>query len=105
MTRRRPAGGDLKRALRGLARLGLRRTAIAAFLIGVALHACVALTILDDGKSSGPPLQVAPVVPTATATPSGPPDRTSCEEIRNTDYRSTTERDWFRSHCITPVPG
>ena len=31
----------------------------------------------------------------------GLPDRTHCEEIRGTSYRSASERDFFLSNCIT----
>lgn len=30
-------------------------------------------------------------------------DRKSCDEIRSTEYRSPTEREWFLANCLTPV--
>ena len=54
-----------------------------------------------------------PIPPTATATavpPSPPPeppqpvvlaDRTSCGEIRGSEYRSDAERTWFAANCAT----
>jgi hypothetical protein len=42
---------------------------------------------------------VAPTAPAVVATAARPGDRTSCAEIRNTDYRSATERQWFLSNC------
>jgi hypothetical protein len=69
---------------------------------------------LEDGEtsSSDPPEQAAPtqvivtaaIAPTPTPEPTVPPDRTSCEEIFGTEYRSIAERDWYRANCITPVP-
>lgn len=41
------------------------------------------------------PTAVATPVPTATVVA----DRTDCAAIRGTDYRSSTERDWFNKNC------
>jgi transcriptional regulator with XRE-family HTH domain len=44
----------------------------------------------------------------ATPTPEPPtavPDRTDCEEIRGTDYRSEAERQFFLGNCLTPPAG
>ncbi len=42
-------------------------------------------------------------VPTVAATPQPtatvPADRTDCAAIRGSDYRSSTERDWFNKNC------
>ena len=33
------------------------------------------------------------------------PDRTTCAEIQGTDYRSTSEREWYLANCVpTPEP-
>ena len=50
--------------------------------------------------------------PTQTAIPPSPqptntklPDRINCAEVRGTDYRSPTEREWFIANCNpTPPP-
>jgi hypothetical protein len=39
--------------------------------------------------------------PTATVAPLA--DRTSCAEIRGTDYRSDSERAWFMASCPSPT--
>jgi hypothetical protein len=88
---------------------------IAAFVFGVAMHGWVAMSILEDdgtAESSGNPIvatatpaasdseTVTPTPrPQATATPL--PDRTSCEEIRGTQYRSVTEREFFLANCTS----
>ncbi len=86
-----------------LLRYDLKSVALAAFAIGVLLHVCVALAILDGGGSkstSTAPSQRAPgVSQNVAATPTRPADRTDCSAIRGTDYRSETERRWFLDHC------
>ena len=74
----------------------------AAFVLGVLLHACVAMAILDagDGREATPAQPSASATPEATPAPDVLPDRTDCEEIRGTEYRSLTERDFFRANCI-----
>lgn len=47
--------------------------------------------------TSTPPPTTAPAVLTA-----GPPDRTDCDVIRGTDYRSDAERQYYMSQCLTP---
>jgi hypothetical protein len=80
--------------------VNLRQVAAVAFIVGVLLHACVAVAVLDSGGgngSSGPR--------TITSGPATPPtrtplaDRTDCAAIRGTDYRSEAERRWFISNC------
>jgi hypothetical protein len=88
--------------------------ALIAFVFGVFLHGCVALSILDGGSSAGSAEGPRPTVqPAATQTaadesrPTPLPDRTSCAEIQGTEYRSIAERDFYRANCIptpTPVP-
>lgn len=96
---RQPEG--LAATIRQLARQDLRRTALGAFLIGVALHACVAYAVLDEGEKEG--LEGRPVTietsPLPTATPARLADRRDCNAIRGTDYRSESERQWFLANC------
>jgi hypothetical protein len=85
--------------------------ALIAFVFGVLLNGYIAVTVLGSGDSGGDttPSNEAPIIvpsnptvePTATETPL--PDRTTCEEIRGTEYRSVTERDFFRENCINQV--
>lgn len=85
-------------------RFDLKQVAAVAFVMGVLLHACVIMTVLGDGSGSGagglPTVEVTPAAPAA-----GPPrptplqDRSSCSEIRGTDYRSEAERRWFLANC------
>ena len=47
------------------------------------------------------------VTPTVAAPPSPLPDRTTCEGIKGTDYRSAAEREWYLAHCAptsAPAP-
>jgi hypothetical protein len=64
----------------------------------------------DDGgqaqaQPTATPAAVRSATPAATAvatpepSPTAPADRTSCSEIRGTDYRSDTEREWFNANC------
>jgi hypothetical protein len=96
------------RAVRGQSggEVSLKTIGIIAFVFGVFLHGCVALSILDDSglptESDRPAVVVtSTAVPQATAAPTTLPDRTSCDEIRGTEYRSEAERDFFRRNCIT----
>jgi lysophospholipase L1-like esterase len=46
-----------------------------------------------------------PEPPAASEAPAQPlEDRTSCEAIRGTDYRSDAERAWFQANCRPVVP-
>jgi hypothetical protein len=94
-------------------RTNLAMVALIAFAFGVFLHGCVALSILDNASSSGNgsssdrPTAEPAVTVAAEATPTRLPDRTTCAEIQGTDYRSTAERDFYRTNCIataTPQP-
>ena len=85
--------------------------AVVAFVFGVLINGYIALSILDDGEASTTPSNEAPVIvpaapttqPTPTLTPL--PDRTDCDEIRGTDYRSGAEREFFLENCINqPEP-
>jgi hypothetical protein len=96
------------RVLFSRSNLSLAQLAAVAFVVGVLFHVCVAYAVLDDGSGSQEaagarePAIISTAVatqrpPTPTPNPSG--DRTSCAEIRATDYRSPTERDWFLRNC------
>ena len=86
---------------------------IAAFIFGVAMHFWVATSILeDDGEAEQADTIAATATPASadvTMTPTvGPratetplPDRTNCDEIRGTQYRSVTEREFFLENCTT----
>ncbi len=86
--------------------------AIVAFVLGILLNGYIALSVLDSGgDSSSAPSQEVPLIvpaaptaePTATQTPL--PDRTDCDEIRGTQYRSLSEREFFLANCINlPEP-
>jgi hypothetical protein len=88
--------------IENLRRMDLRQVALLAFVVGVLFHACVVFAVLDDG-SGGASQQVSPRTEPATQqrtpTPTVPPDRTSCAEIRGTEYRSAAERSWFIQNC------
>jgi hypothetical protein len=79
--------------------------AAGGFLLGVLLHVYIILSVLDGGGDkpvSARPPGAAP--PSATAspvatTPARLADRTSCDAIRGTDYRSEAERQWFLANC------
>ena len=88
--------------------VSLKTIGIIAFVFGVFLHGCVAWSVLDDeGLPTGDDLPItvatATAVPQGTAVPTVLPDRTTCDEIRGTDYRSDAERDFFRRNCITAM--
>ena len=91
---------------------GVAVIAIVAFVFGVLLNGYIALSILDDGSSSAASSEeespiIVPANPTAepTATHTPLPDRTDCDEIRGTDYRSPAEREFFLANCVNqPEP-
>jgi hypothetical protein len=100
-----------ERRIRNRGNISLKVIALVAFVFGVGLHGCVALSILEDDETGATAVETqateepdedAP--PTATAeiqpTPTPLPDRTSCDEIRGTQYRSVTEREFFLANCI-----
>ena len=85
-------------------RWDLKQVAVAGFLAGVFLHACVIMSVLDAGNGGGisDDVEVRPVGtagPSPLATPTVLADRTNCAEIRGTDYRSQSERQWFIANC------
>jgi hypothetical protein len=100
MTSSRPDPVRGREAIDRLARHDLRLVALIAFMIGVFLHACVVYAVLDDG-GGGSEVESRPVIvqPTAAPTATRLADRTNCDDIRGTDYRSNAEREWFRANC------
>jgi hypothetical protein len=108
---------QLERRSHGPSRVGdvsLIVIGVAAFVFGVFMHYYVATSILnDDGEAESAGTTIAAtatpagtaggatvtpsVQPQATATPL--PDRTSCDEIRGTQYRSVSEREFFLANC------
>jgi hypothetical protein len=82
-------------------RFDLKQVAVVAFMIGVLLHACVLISLMDSGGSSAPrgPVEIVPAGSVATPQPTRMPDRMNCEQIRGTDYRSEAERQWFIANC------
>ncbi len=78
--------------------------AILGFMAGLILWVGGACLFLGsggggDGGSSGLQPGIVATPRSATATPARLADRTTCAEIRGTDYRSTTERQWFLANC------
>ena len=89
--------------------VNLLKIALGAFVFGVFLHGCVALTVLDGSSVVEETLPAVEEeaestqtpAPTAAPTqPGQPPDRTSCNEIRGTPYRSQREREFFLANCV-----
>lgn len=61
------------------------------------------LVVADSPTSSPvPPTPVPTPPPSPPPEPAVLPDRTNCNEIRGTDYRSPTERLWFLDNCKPP---
>jgi lipoprotein-anchoring transpeptidase ErfK/SrfK len=104
----------------GLTGTGMRFIGFAVFVITI-LFAGVACELVKaaDAPSSSP-TAVATASPTprvatgvgfepSTATPeptaTALPDRTSCAEVRGTEYHSANERQWYLANCLpTPTP-
>ena len=100
-------GGETTRS--GFGRvIDLRIIAVVGFAVGIYLHACTYFAVVDSGSETANGEPTAPPAATATAlaeqmptaTPSVLPDRTDCEEIRGTEYRSASERQFFLQNCI-----
>ena len=102
----RPADEQVRGFLARLASHGMLRVALGAFIVGVFLHVCLLYAVLGDGGAGGgrpastsrPSSGGAPPIVVA-ATPTRPLDRTNCDAIRGTDYRSEAERRWYLSNC------
>jgi len=75
--------------------------AVMGFMVGLILWLGGACLVLGDGGGdSDRTLSPGSVTtPQARITPTRLADRTNCAEIRNTDYRSQTERQWFLANC------
>ena len=50
------------------------------------------------------PTATASTTPSPTLTPTRSFDRQLCDEIRDSEYRSVAEREWFLNYCVTPTP-
>jgi hypothetical protein len=98
-------GGRPPNAGRPYTGLSLKTVAVLAFIVGVALHGCVALTILGSNGDSDddPGIDVTSPGPSGPGSPTQLPDRTSCDEIRGTEYRSDAEREFFQANCVSGV--
>ncbi len=91
---------------------------VVAFVFGVALHVYVVKSVLNSGGNDTGPTgtqqqqivvsteTVQPSVAAATVTPTtaAEGDRTNCEAIRGTAYRSENERQFFLANCLTQTP-
>lgn len=85
----------------------MTRIALAAFAVGVFLQVCIVYAVLDDGgggSASSPPQRptVGQTPRAATPVSTALADRRDCNAIRNTDYRSDAERQWFIANCVSP---
>lgn len=98
---------DLSQLPFDLSRLKLPQVAALGFVVGIVFHACVAFAVLGGGSDSGggsggtdagPTVEVS-TKPQVTPTASRTADRTDCNAIRGTDYRSENERQWFIRNC------
>ena len=103
-----PLGDQIRDLLERIASRGMTRLALAAFIVGIFLHVAVIYAVLgvshggkQDNFTRPQPAAGAtqPAVAVGTPTPSNSADRTSCDAIRGTDYRSATERQWFITNC------
>lgn len=101
---------DLSKMSFDLGRVKLPQIAVIGFVVGILFHACVIFAVLDDGSGgstaantvntgSDTPVQTTTAVPQATPTTSPTGDRTNCNAIRGTEYRSEAERQWFIRNC------
>ncbi len=83
--------------------LDIRFLAVIGFVFGVLFHVWVVFSVLEDSSEPDNPV-VIPVATEAVATPTPDstvlPDRTDCDEIRGTQYRSASERQYFLETCI-----
>ena len=60
-------------------------------------------TVSWTATASSTPSPTVTPTPTPTRTHTPVLDRNSCDQIRDTEYRSISEREWFLSHCVTPT--
>jgi lipoprotein-anchoring transpeptidase ErfK/SrfK len=87
----------------------LRAATFVALVLGFAL--LLGCTTADRDATGGSPApgEASTVVAgfTAAHTPTPLPDRTTCEEIKGTTYRSDSEQRFYLANCVptpTPVP-
>jgi hypothetical protein len=67
--------------------------AIVLLLTGVAFAASVSLALLADARGPATPRSQR------SQNAEGLPDRTNCDEVYGTAYRSENERAWFSENC------
>jgi hypothetical protein len=53
------------------------------------------------GGGTAPPTATLETAPIGSSTATPVPDRTSCDDIRGTEYRSATEREFFLQNCTS----
>lgn len=104
-----PVQEQVRGLLERLAGHGMLRVALGAFAVGLFLHVCVLYAVLGqaDGKTATQPSRpviVSTAPAAATVAPTRLPDRSSCDAIRGTDYRSEAERRWFLANCNLALP-
>jgi hypothetical protein len=78
------------------------RVALWSFVAGVIIWvggACLVLRGGGSGISSPSRPVIISTQAAARATATALPDRTSCDAIRGTDYRSPAERQFFLQNC------
>ena len=78
--------------------------------LGLAWASELDTTLFESAPTTTPtatptasPTATATSPPTPTPTPTPKPDRSSCDQIRGTDYRSVSEREWFLDQCVAPT--
>jgi lipoprotein-anchoring transpeptidase ErfK/SrfK len=92
-----------------------KATLVLLSIVPIVLVAAVAYQLANaTAPVQQPPAVVSPTsvtsaaeveTPTPAATSTPVPDRTSCNEIRGTEYRSSSERDFYLANCLpTPTP-
>jgi predicted secreted Zn-dependent protease len=102
----------------------MNATQVVVTLVALLALGGATVAVFELGGDSRPPAAQVPPGPAATSLSSPPaapteipalptpegaqqplPDRATCDEIRGTDYRSDSERDFFRTTCVTaPTP-
>jgi lipoprotein-anchoring transpeptidase ErfK/SrfK len=92
-----------------------KATLVLISIVPIVLVAAVAYQLANaNAPVQQPPPVVSPTTvtsaaevetPTPAATSTPLPDRTSCNEIRGTEYRSSSEREFYLAKCLpTPTP-
>ena len=83
--------------------LDIRLLAVLGFVVGIIFHVWVVFAVLEDSSEPDLPSLIPNATieaVTPTPAPTVLPDRTDCEEIRGTQYRSPSERQYFLETCI-----